>query len=160
MTDNKGLPNSVSQFVTIVPPHDVAVTRVTALPAEVAAGEIVTIEVDVENKGTYAETFNVTVYYDDAPIETRTVTDLAPGNSKSLSFSWDTTDVTSGTYYRIKAEASVVEGEKRTENNMRVDGTVTITPPGQSLSIVLIGAIITIVAVSVSGIFYIRRRKS
>ena len=105
--------------------HDVAVISVMPNPTWVEAGELVNITVVVENQGTASETFNVTAYHDATAIETRNVTNLAPGANITLNFSWNTTDLYwsykwhLGTY-TINATASTVPGETDKEDNTLV----------------------------------------
>jgi len=105
--------------------HDIAVTSVTPSTTSVIAGEPVNITVVVENQGTTAENFTVTLYHDTTTIETKPVTNLAAGLSTTLVFTWDTTDRKAEIYtmdekektYAIKAEASTVPGETDTQDN-------------------------------------------
>jgi len=97
-------------------PPDVAVFDVLPLVTEAYAGQFVNITVIVGNKQTTAETFKVTVYYDNSPIGTQKVVNLGPRENITLVFVWDTIDVTPGNY-TIKAEASTLPGEKETEDN-------------------------------------------
>ena len=122
--------DTVDGFFTnvVLPAHDIAVTHVTAYPTYLIAGHTVTIYVKVVNEGTETETFDVTVKYNETEIETKTVTDLASGSSETLTFSWDTTGMSTGEYV-IKAEATVVEGEVDTADNIYIDGTVSIFSP-------------------------------
>lgn len=108
--------------------RDVAIVDVTASPTVVTAGETVLIEVTAENQGTITETFDVSVCYDDVLIETSTVTNLAPHTSFKVFFYWDTSGV-AGIVYEMKAVASAVPHEIDIENNIFVDGTVTVYPP-------------------------------
>ncbi len=124
VTDGEGLTDTATAQVTVLL-HDVAVTGVTPLPTTVKTGEPVSINVTVVNEGTEKETFNVTVYYDDTTIGTQTVTELASDASQSLTFNWDTSDVTAGTY-TIKASANTVPGETDTTDNTFTDGDVTV----------------------------------
>jgi uncharacterized protein (DUF2141 family) len=55
------------------------------------------------------------------------ITDMVPGSTLDLTFSWDTTGVPYGTY-TLKAEASIVPGETDTADNTLVDGSVRIGP--------------------------------
>jgi hypothetical protein len=107
--------------------HDVAVNSVTPVPTEVIRGDSVTITVDVENKGTATETFDVTVYTGALSLETKTVTGLAAGATETLAYIWDTTDYAAITY-TIVAEASTVDGEENTEDNTLTDGNVKVSP--------------------------------
>lgn len=91
--------------------HDVAIINLTV--------STTTINVTVENQGTYAETFNVSTYYTlltDPLIGTQTIT-LEPGVNATLIFTW-----TPPTYgrYEIRAEASTVPGEVDTADNIQV----------------------------------------
>ena len=103
--------------------HDVAVVDINA-PTWVLQGDLVTIDVTVENQGTYDETFTLTLTdtTDGVTIGTTTVT-LAAGASSIESFTWNTTGASIGDH-TIKAEASVVEGETDTADNVM---TTTIT---------------------------------
>jgi len=122
VTDYDNLTDTATSDVTVLF-HNIAVTSVTALPATVTVGESVVINVTVANYGNFTETFNVTAYYDNIPIKTENVTALTPGNFTTLTFIWNTTDVQLG-IYTISANASVVEGETNTADNMVIDGTV------------------------------------
>jgi parallel beta-helix repeat protein len=107
---------------------DVAITNVTASPSEAYDGETVTVTVVAENQGNWCnETFDVTCYYDNVTIGTKTVEDLPARNNTTimLNFTWDTTDVPEGNY-TIKAEATLVPFEKETGDNTFVGNTVEV----------------------------------
>jgi hypothetical protein len=108
--------------------HDVAVNSLSAEPTTVVGDDPVTVTVTVKNEGNWPETFGVTAYYSDTPIETQTVTDLAPNTQTVLAFIWDTTGVAPGSY-QMKAVAAVVSGETDTNDNTMVDGYVTVQQP-------------------------------
>jgi outer membrane protein assembly factor BamB len=95
--------------------HDVAVNSVTPSKIFVVAGETISVDVEVENEGDYTETFTVDAYYDGNSIDSLTAT-LAPGTSKTLTFSWDTTNVPKGVY-TLKAAAAAVPNEIETFDN-------------------------------------------
>jgi hypothetical protein len=116
---------SVSFEVEVVR-HDVAVNSVSASPASVRVGDPVTITADVQNQGgPFTETFGVTAYYGGTAIGTQTVTNLAAGSNRTLTFTWDTAGVADGNY-QIKAVANTVTGETDTADNTYVDGTVEV----------------------------------
>jgi outer membrane protein assembly factor BamB len=118
------------EIVTVAPPeliHDIAIREVSRSADEVKAGEPVFISVTVVNEGNFSETFDVTTYYDANIIGTQTVTDLAPGSSITLSFTWNTLAIEGGTY-TISVYASVVSGETETADNFYIDGIVTVIP--------------------------------
>jgi hypothetical protein len=117
-------------ILPISPPiiHDVAVRYVQAAPNIVFAGEVVQIRVDVENLGTTTENFTVITYYDDVEIATRNVDLLLPKSTATLYFYWNTSGVGPGTY-TIKAYIPPLPNEINTENNLYIDGNVTIKAP-------------------------------
>ena len=112
--------------------HDIAVTSVTPSATFVKSGELVNITVATKNKGTETETFNVTLYYDTTAIEMKNVSNLAAGLSKSLVFTWDTTNLREEIYattekektYNVTAVASTLPGETNTVDN-------TLTSPNK-----------------------------
>lgn len=105
--------------------YDVAITDLTSSAGIVNPGEIVSINVGVENRGDENETFDVYCYANTTTIGSTTIT-LANGTSTTLGFSWDTTVVDKGRY-TITAEASVVPGEIYSADNVYVNGAVTVT---------------------------------
>ena len=148
------------QKVTIELVHDIALIEVTPSSTSVPAGEFVSINVTVKNEGSATETFDVTILYDSTDIETKTVTDLAPGISKTLSFSWDTKDVAEGNY-TITAVASGIDGETDTADNTFTNVVVTVTAPLPGFPTPLFVAIIIAVATMFSVVLlYARRRRS
>jgi len=151
-------PGEDGYFSNIAAGHDIAVSRVKAVPDEVTAGEQVAIRVTVKNLGGFTETFNVTLYYDGNTIEDRTGVTLESATADTLEFNWDTTDVPAGTY-TIKAEASIVEGEENTNDNV---GTYSVTiqksEPGiQPEILYILGGIAIIVIVGL--VYFVRFRK-
>ena len=138
VTDDEGMTNDTTATVTVSAAlvHDIAVIDVTPNPTVAAPGQYVSVTVNVKNKGDFAETFNVTAYYDTNSIGTKTVT-LDPDATGSPTITWDTTFVAEGTY-TISANASAVDGETDKADNSYTDGTVTVqrqVGPGQMLSI-------------------------
>ena len=108
--------------------HDIAVISVTPSSTSVLVGSSVDITVVVENQGNIDEAFNVTAYANDTAIETKTVTNLGSGLTKSLTFGWNTTDWELGNY-AIKAVAETVSGEIDTSDNTKEDGEVAVSMP-------------------------------
>jgi len=105
---------------------DIAITDVKASPTTVIVGNPVSVEVKVLNEGTDQQTFDVNTYYDSTLIGTMSVT-LSSGASTTLTFTWDTTSASPGTY-TIRAEVPPVTGETHIADNVFIDGKVTITP--------------------------------
>jgi hypothetical protein len=104
--------------------HNVAVSRVELSETWVTVGDTVTINVTVRNLGYFAETVNVTVFFDGDEIGSETDRVLAIGGELVLTFSWDTASVPWGEY-EITAEVSDVMGETEVSDNVLIAGTMT-----------------------------------
>lgn len=152
-------PASDGYFSNMPLEHDIAITRVVPeFPIEVTAGESVVINVTIRNKGDFAETFNVTIYYDGNTIQTWINVTLDAGNKTTLSHTWDTTNVEAGEYY-IKAEATVLEGETSTDDNQKTAaGTVKIKA-SESNIILYVAAAAAIIVVAVVIVYFVKFRK-
>jgi hypothetical protein len=108
--------------------HDVAVLGVTASPNVVVAGDTVTITVEVQNRGTNAETFDVTACYDQNVIGTLHETNLgADGQTDELTFTWDTTGILPA-LYQISAYAYLSSDQDLSDNSMQ-GGQVAVMIP-------------------------------
>jgi len=138
------------EIIGSVSVRDVSITEVTPSKTDVIRGETVQITVTAKNKGDETESFNVTLYYDNVPIDTKRVTSLSPGAETQLVFQWNTSDVNPGKYV-IKAVADILEGETNIEDNTFLDGTVTIEPLF-NLNIIMI-LILIIILVLIASLF-------
>jgi PKD repeat protein len=127
VTAPKNVPqnNNISIKVTVTAVHGVAVLSVTPSPTRLTAGESTTITVGVKNVGSFAESFNVTAYYNTTSIGRQVVTSLLAGNSQTLTFTWNTIDVAAGNY-TIKAVASTASGETNIANNALAGGQIQV----------------------------------
>jgi len=117
--------------------HDVAVINVVLVfpygATAVYPGWVINVLVTVRNEGDYSETFTVRARAEALSIGIQTVSNLAPGDTKTLTFIWDTTGISPGNAgldYTISAKASVVPDETDTADNTYVDGTVRVKYPG------------------------------
>jgi hypothetical protein len=108
--------------------HNVAVKRISVSRIQVYEGQPVDITVAVANKGDYAETFNLTSYYDDVAFATKAVNGILPGSEQALTFEWNTVGLASNRSYQIKAVANPVAGETDLTDNTFSDGNVTVLP--------------------------------
>jgi hypothetical protein len=80
------------------PIHDVAVTDVFSIYDWVYQGDIDPINVTVQNQGPFTESVDVTAYYNGTPAAPTQIIVLNPGESRELTFDWDTTGVPLGNY--------------------------------------------------------------
>ncbi|MDH5779141.1 MAG: hypothetical protein OEZ29_00935 [Candidatus Bathyarchaeota archaeon] len=117
-------------------PPDIIVTDVTTSKTVVGQGYSVNLTITVENQGDSAETFNVTtcadlntVFLGDEIIIGTQRDTLSGGNCTAVTFTWNTTGVAKGNY-TISTKAIILPGETYTIGNTRIDGTVTVTFPG------------------------------
>jgi len=108
--------------------HDIAVLSVNPLKTIVGQGYTMNINVTVANQGDYTETFNITIYANTNPIETKQIT-LTKGASTTITYTWNTTSFNKGNY-TLWAYAWPVPGETYTADNTLVDGWVVVAMPG------------------------------
>ncbi len=131
LTDHSGnpIPHETESgfFQSVI--RNIAVTNVEANPTIIYENFKVNITVTVANKGDLTETFNVTIYYDNAPIKTVKVENLPSKENRSFTIEWNTRGLGPGRYI-IKAEAQPVPYESDLTDNAFVDGSVTINITG------------------------------
>ena len=108
--------------------HNIAVFSIAVSRTTIRQGYAVTINVTVENQGSYAETCNLKVYANATVIKTFTGIALNRSGLAKVSFSWNTTGLTVGRYV-IKAYASPVQGETETADNTLTDGAILVVKP-------------------------------
>jgi len=114
--------------------HDVAVVNITLSKTIVGQGYSMNITVTIENQGTFTETLNLTIFYNNIAIilpngKNYTTIQLANGTSTSITFMWNTTGVAKGNY-TISAYAWPVPSETDTTDNTLMDGWVIVAMIG------------------------------
>ncbi len=120
--------------------HDVAIISVIPSHKVITAGETINIIVNVRNVGTETESFNVNVYCGELLIGTLPVVDLSPSSGVTLTFVWNTSNVTPNSY-SVRAEAGPVTNETFTGDNVYVYGDVEVTPQASPVNIIAILAL-------------------
>jgi hypothetical protein len=113
----------------------VAIVSVRPDRSSVYRGELVSIDVEVENKGWKTESFEVSVFNNNTMIDVLLVSDLQAGFRTSLTFEWDTSNVFEGKY-QISAYAAPVIGEIDEFDNTFVDGFVEIKEPDHNVAVI------------------------
>lgn len=112
---------TVDGYFTNVATHNIAITNLTATPSSPSLGETIYINVTVENKGDYTDTFNVSTYYtmiSDPLIGKQNVTDLLRSENTTLTFEWAPN--IAGTY-EILANTTEVSGDvDPTDNTLTI----------------------------------------
>jgi len=105
--------------------HDVAIVNVAPSAESVEGGQLVNIDAVIQNEGTDVESFNVSAYYEDIPIETLEITALAPYSHVTLNFTLDTSTVNVGNYTVVVSIPYLVN-EADITDNVFVDGIIEI----------------------------------
>ena len=129
VTDLEGFWNTTSKELEITIIYDVSVLHMEALE-RVYANWIVYVPVTVMNEGTYPETFTVELYANTSLIETKQVNDLGPLETKTLTFTWNTTGLTLLANYTLEAKAEILENETDTADNSLVYGPILVVMIG------------------------------
>jgi hypothetical protein len=106
--------------------HDVAIVDASPSTLESYIGRNVQVNVIASNQGDVVENFTVTVYHNNTQFGTFDVLNLSPGTNFTIMFTWNTSDVSAGNGYQLRAEASNVPYESNTANNVFIDGTVKV----------------------------------
>jgi hypothetical protein len=86
------------------------------------------INVTVENKGSFTETFRVDLYANTTNIFTWNLI-LSPAQSSIVTFTWNVSKVTKGSY-QLTAQSEIVPGETETANNIFDDCWIRVAIPG------------------------------
>ena len=130
--------------------RDVSAVEQVASKTTATAGEIVQVNVTVKNFGSKSETFSVGVYYNDLSVATRSVT-LSAGATSVLTFNWNTTNVTPGTYnISAKVDTGNLLTETNETNNVCLKPLyVTITTGGFGFPFLLLALLAVFVAIAV-----------
>jgi len=76
--------------------------------------------------GNVAENFTVNVYHNGTQFQASDITNLAAGANITIVFAWNTSDVTAGNMYELKAEATAVPYETNLANNVLTGGAVKV----------------------------------
>lgn len=105
--------------------HDVAIINLSVSKTVVKKGELLAINVTIENQGNFTESFNVT-FYGDAIVLGRQEVTLDPDDVTVLTFLWDTSGYSTGDYI-VKATIERLPNEVDVKDNDSTGNTVIIT---------------------------------
>lgn len=157
---NLGLIDGHFSNVGAIKLHDVAIVKIEVSPKEVSPGGDVTISVTVENKGDYNETFMVHAFRSGTyKVGTETITNLAPGETDTRSFTWGTAGVAEGSY-PISAKTEIAVDDSPLDNTLEGDPVVIKVPSqGLSFNFLYIAIGIVVVIAVIVAIYVLRRRK-
>jgi len=112
---------------------DLAVRQVTVAPVRAQAGDVVHVDVVIENKAEGSQTTSVHLLANGKVVASELFTwGWSPGERlHRLSFNWDTRKVPPGEY-RIGVEAYVREDSSPFDNRLDVTKTLLIVPAGSA----------------------------
>lgn len=113
-------------FVWIIK-HDIAILDCIVSTNATYVNRLVDINITVKNEGDVAENITVKICANDQIIATLQITNLGSDETVIKTVTWNTSSCTpSLTPYQIKAEAVPIPYETNTDNNIFIDGNVTI----------------------------------
>jgi len=124
--------------------HDIAVTQIAISPITVVPGEIVDINVTIQNQGGFNEIFNVTSYANSYIIGVQ-LTSLSSGSCVILQFTWNTEGFEAGEYTILALVDTVPNEVDIIDNNKTADNPVTILYLGHDVAVTNIKTSKTIV---------------
>jgi len=135
--------------------HNIAVTDLIIEPNTVIIGDAFNITATVDSEGMIQDTFAVDIRYDSTLLNRQTVT-LSPGESKNVTYSWNTTDVEVGEY-NITVTADPDENiweQDRSDNEAKEE--VEIYRPTNLIFFLMIALLFLIIAVAgvIGGYLY------
>jgi outer membrane protein assembly factor BamB len=108
--------------------RDVAIASVTMSKDTVCQGYSSNVTMTIENRGSNAEAFNVTVYSNTSLVASQVVT-LENGSSTAIVFMWNTTGFAKSNY-TIWAYVRPIAGEEYRIDNIYVAGAVSVVAIG------------------------------
>jgi hypothetical protein len=141
--------------------RDVAVTEARLSATEIYTGDPLSIIMNVTNKGSETENLVIQISHDQILIGNLTVT-LIPLKTAELTHTWNTSDVTAGTY-EITVQVVKLPGEIEVEDNQVTAGTVTINYPPinpQTTSMFVLLLVITGLFTFASLLLFLRKRRN
>jgi len=141
VTDSEELWDTETRTVTISI-HNIAIKDLTATPNTAQIGQQISISVKIINEGNFTETLDLSAYYNSTLIEKKTVTNLAPADSETITITWNTANVNPATY-ELKTVASTVPEEATTDDNTLIV-TVTVTKKTSQLTLEAFPATLTL----------------
>jgi hypothetical protein len=160
-----GQVTNVIFIITISIVHNVSVSSFTVSPssATATAGDQITFSIIVHNSGSVSESVTVDALANNATVASANVT-IAAGQDLTVTLHWDTTGYATdqAITYQLGAKVLKVPSESNTADNMKISGTLALSPaPSSSTLSPLIIAIIIIAAAIILAvvILVVRRRR-
>jgi len=121
----------VFRHARINEPRDIAVTNVSSSQESAIIGEVIQFNVTVKNQGQTMENLNVTILASSLLIGSLENITLESRESKTFTFSWNTTEATKG-IYSISAQVIISPKDLNTTNDINATSIVAILLLGQA----------------------------
>jgi cytochrome c biogenesis protein CcdA len=118
--------------------HNVTILNIFPLANESVVGQIVKINVIVQNNGDTTESFNVTLYTNSTSIEQLSVKGLESNELRILTFHWNTTGYEEGNYL-LSAKINLFSNETNVSSNFYGEIVKLRRDTGSSLPLTLLG---------------------
>jgi outer membrane protein assembly factor BamB len=119
----------VKVFYVNVPIYNIAAASLLLPKTVIGQNMTLSINGTVINEGSYTETFNVTLYANETSVELQNVT-LLSGNSKTITFTWNTTLFGFGNYTLSIYAEQLPEETDTSDNNYTCVLPVHVGVPG------------------------------
>jgi hypothetical protein len=135
--------------------HNISLTDLIIDPTNVIQGDVINITATVDSEGMIQDTFPVDIRYDSTLLNRQTVT-LSPGESKNVTYSWNTTDVEVGEYnITVSADPDENIWEQDRSDNTDTE-EVRISTQSNLIIFLMIGLFFLIIAVAgvIGGYLY------
>jgi len=149
----------ITHRVYIAPPpfHDVAISGMSANPTSAVAGAKVVISVNLLNKGTFNENYNLTVTYNTPAVSLGfDQGSISPSLTLQHTYTIDTTGLTAGSY-QVNARVRIPFANVTSDESQSTIFTVTGSSNGSQLTYVALGAVGAIAALIVVAVILKRR---
>lgn len=138
--------------------HDIAIIQLVVEPVRVTRGDTIDISATVESKSFVQDTFNVETRLNDTLLDSQTLT-LEPGQSKNVSFTWNTSDIEGGRYNLIVTAdpTEIIWEQDKTDNTAMTE--VEISSGAISPMIFYLAVILFLILASsaVAGSYFFKK---
>jgi len=146
-------------FVSPPPLHDVAISGITTIPTSVNAGGKITVSVNLFNKGTYTENYNLTVTYGTPAVQIGfDQSTISPSITKQHAYTIDTTGLAAGSY-QVTAVVKIPFANVTSDETQSAIFTVTSAQNLTQLLYIGLGIIGAVAAIAVIVVVMRRRRR-
>jgi PKD repeat protein len=125
INDDDDETNTTSTSITVNHLHDVGIVSVATSTYQVCKNQTFSVYVVIKNNGTASEIFNVTTFYGTNVIDTQHNIALGSGSNITLTFVWNTINLTVGNYI-ISANVSTIPEETNIDDNVFIDGSIKV----------------------------------